>query len=42
MASILVIEDTADIRDILTRQLRYAGHQVMSAVNGIVVRYGNA
>jgi len=35
MASILVVEDTADIRDILTRQLRYAGHHVMSAVNGI-------
>src|SRR5262245_6187728 len=35
MASILVIDDTTDIRDILTRQLRYAGHHVMSAVNGI-------
>jgi two-component system cell cycle response regulator DivK len=35
MASILVIEDTADIRDILTRQLRFAGHQVTSAENGI-------
>jgi len=35
MASILVVEDTADIRDILTRQLRYAGHQVSSATNGI-------
>ena len=35
MASILVVEDTADIRDVLTRQLRFAGHQVISAVNGI-------
>ena len=35
MASILVIEDTADIRDILTRQLRYAGHQVIGAMNGV-------
>ena len=34
MASILVVEDTADILDILTRQLRFAGHQVISAVNG--------
>lgn len=35
MASILVVDDTADILDILTRQLRYAGHDVISAVNGI-------
>ena len=35
MASILVVEDTADIRDILTRQLRFAGHHVTSAENGI-------
>ena len=35
MASILVVDDTADIRDIITRQLHYAGHQVMSAINGI-------
>ncbi|MEO7910793.1 MAG: response regulator [Roseiflexaceae bacterium] len=35
MASILVVEDTADILDILTRQLRYAGHDVISAINGI-------
>ena len=35
MASILVVEDTADIRDILTRQLRFAGHRVISAENGI-------
>jgi two-component system, cell cycle response regulator DivK len=35
MASILVVEDTADIRDMLTRQLRFAGHDVISAVNGI-------
>ena len=35
MASILVVEDTADIRDILTRQLRSAGHRVISAENGI-------
>jgi len=35
MASILVVEDTTDIRDILTRQLRHAGHHVISAVNGI-------
>src|SRR4051794_35133019 len=35
MASILVVEDTADILDILTRQLRFAGHQVISAANGI-------
>ena len=35
MASILVVEDTADIRDILIRQLHYAGHDVISAVNGI-------
>jgi CheY-like chemotaxis protein len=35
MASILVVEDTADIRDILMRQLRFAGHNVISAVNGL-------
>ena len=35
MASILVVEDTADLLDILTRQLRYAGHHVISAMNGI-------
>jgi len=35
MASILVVEDTADIRDILIRQLRFAGHDVISAENGI-------
>lgn len=35
MASILVVEDTADIRDILTRQLNFAGHQVISAANGL-------
>jgi CheY-like chemotaxis protein len=35
MASILVVDDTADIRDIVTRQLHYAGHQVISAINGI-------
>jgi len=35
MALILVVEDTADIRDVLIRQLRYAGHHVMSAVNGL-------
>src|SRR5215203_5278583 len=35
MASILVVEDTVDIRDMLTRQLRFAGHDVISAVNGI-------
>ena len=35
MASILVVDDTADILDILTRQLRYAGHHVISAENGI-------
>src|SRR6476661_4554700 len=35
MASILVVEDTADIRDVLIRQLHYAGHAVISAVNGI-------
>jgi CheY-like chemotaxis protein len=35
MASILVVEDTADILDILTRQLSYAGHDVISAMNGI-------
>ena len=35
MASILVVEDTADILDILTRQLRYAGHDVISAINGV-------
>jgi CheY-like chemotaxis protein len=34
MASILVVEDTADILDIITRQLRYAGHNVISAING--------
>ena len=34
MASILVIEDMPDIRDIITRQLHYAGHQVISAANG--------
>jgi len=35
MASILVVEDTADILDIITRQLHYAGHQVISATNGV-------
>jgi two-component system cell cycle response regulator DivK len=35
MASILIVEDTAAILDILTRQLRYAGHNVISAMNGI-------
>ena len=35
MASILVVEDTADILDILTRQLHYAGHHVIGAKNGI-------
>jgi two-component system, cell cycle response regulator DivK len=35
MASILVVEDTADILDILTRQLRHAGHDVIGAMNGI-------
>jgi two-component system, cell cycle response regulator DivK len=35
MASILVVEDTADILDMITRQLRYAGHSVISAMNGI-------
>jgi two-component system cell cycle response regulator DivK len=35
MASILVVEDTTDILDILTRQLSYAGHNVISAMNGI-------
>ena len=34
MASILVVEDIPDIRDIITRQLHYAGHQVISAANG--------
>ena len=35
MASILIVEDTTDILDILTRQLSYAGHNVISAMNGI-------
>jgi len=35
MASILVIDDTADILELLTRQLHYAGHTVISASNGI-------
>jgi two-component system, cell cycle response regulator DivK len=35
MASILVVEDTADILDIITRQLHYAGHHVISATNGV-------
>src|SRR4051812_36758255 len=35
MASILIVEDTPDMRNILIRQLRFAGHQVISAVNGL-------
>jgi twitching motility two-component system response regulator PilH len=35
MATILVVEDTDDILDIITRQLRYAGHNVISARDGI-------
>jgi CheY-like chemotaxis protein len=35
MANILVIDDTADNRDIITRQLHYAGHSVITAENGL-------
>jgi two-component system, cell cycle response regulator DivK len=35
MATILVIDDTPDIRDIITRQLHYAGHSVITAENGL-------
>jgi CheY-like chemotaxis protein len=35
MANILVIDGTPDIRDIITRQLHYAGHTVITAENGL-------
>jgi two-component system, cell cycle response regulator DivK len=35
MANILVIDDTPDIRDIISRQLHYAGHSVITAENGL-------
>jgi CheY-like chemotaxis protein len=35
MATILVIDDAPDIRDIITRQLHYAGHSVITAENGL-------
>ena len=34
MATVLVVEDDAAIREILTRRLHQAGYQVCSAVNG--------
>lgn len=34
MAKILVAEDERDIRDLIAFTLRFAGHEVMTAVNG--------
>jgi CheY-like chemotaxis protein len=34
MATLLIVEDDAMIRDILSRRLQYEGYQVITAVNG--------
>src|SRR5512143_712280 len=34
MSRILIVEDEADIRDVLAFNLRQAGHQVLTAANG--------
>ncbi|MFN2118948.1 MAG: response regulator transcription factor [Anaerolineales bacterium] len=34
MAKILVAEDEADIRELVTFMLRFAGHEVLAATNG--------
>ena len=34
MAKILIAEDERDIRDLITFTLRFAGHEVIAAVNG--------
>jgi DNA-binding response OmpR family regulator len=34
MATILIAEDERDIRDLITFTLRFAGHEVITAVNG--------
>lgn len=34
MAKILIAEDERDIRDLITFTLRFAGHEVITAVNG--------
>lgn len=34
MAKILIAEDERDIRDLITFTLRFAGHEVVSTVNG--------
>lgn len=34
MAKILIAEDERDIRDLITFTLRFAGHEVLTAVNG--------
>jgi CheY-like chemotaxis protein len=34
MPKLLVVEDDAMIRDLLSRRLQYAGYQVITAVNG--------
>ncbi|MFN2145952.1 MAG: response regulator transcription factor [Anaerolineales bacterium] len=34
MAKILIAEDERDIRDLITLTLRFAGHEVVAAVNG--------
>jgi DNA-binding response OmpR family regulator len=35
MAKILIAEDERDIRDLITFTLRFAGHEVITAVNGV-------
>jgi DNA-binding response OmpR family regulator len=35
MAKILIAEDERDIRDLIEFTLKYAGHQVIKAVNGV-------
>lgn len=36
MAKILIAEDEPDIRDLVEFTLKYAGHQVVTAINGAV------